>query len=304
MTVNELIKAIKESYLYAHAHCIYAPSNDSYPPMSDGKADCVALVLRALWTLGINKRNRNIDEVIGLCQLAQMKQSFDINDVYKYSGVVCMCPKNDRSHVSHVYFSLGGKSLNDISKFDLGSNERIKAEQPFTHCKINEWEDRFSFLTFFYVETKYSDVPYMDIKEGKTAIIKTETGLYSGPGTAWRKIKTLSRGVRLIAYNAYVTNDSGNKFRYVETSDGKRGFVYHKSIDVPYFEPYSATVKGTDGKLSIRCGAGVECHKIGDVKEGKDVMVWAECFDNVGNIWANISYRKIHGFVNIAYLSN
>ncbi len=302
MTKNELYNAIKRSYQYAHDKCIYAPCV-TYPPMEDGKADCVGLVFRALYELGYNKRARNINEIVTLCDISGLKFSTSINDVWKRGGVVLMSPKGDKRNIAHVYYSLGGESLNNISKYDLGSKKRIESEQPFTNVPVNEWTDKYEFFGVYYSDAIYPDATFMDIKEGKLASIKTDTNLYSGPGTGWRNIKHLNKNVRVIAFNVYVTNLSGNKFRYIETMDGCKGFVYYKTVDVHFFEPYAATVRGTDGTLSVRCAAGVENEKIGEIKEGSIVTVWAECEDNVHNVWLNVSCGKLQGFAYSGYLT-
>lgn len=301
MNKNELDKAIKDAYEYAHKKCHYAPCI-TYPPMENGNADCCGLVFRALYTLDINKRPRNINETIQLCELAGLKMSRNINDVWRVGGVVIMTPVNDTRNISHVYYSMGGTGLTDINKYDLGSDERIKSKQPFNHVPVNEWSGKYSFACVYYPENLYPDVSYMDIKEGKTARIKTGTGLYTGAGTAWKKIRTLKKGTEIIAFSACVTNSKGNKFRYIETRDGVRGFVFGKTIEIYYYEPHNARVHGTDGALSVRCGAGVENTKVYEIKENSVVTVWCECPDNVGNIWANVSCGKYSGFVNSAYL--
>lgn len=301
MNKTELDLAIKNSYEYAHKNCHYAPCV-AYPPMSDLCADCCGLFFRALYLLGVNKRARNINETIQLCELAGLKMSRDINDVWRVGGVVIMTPRGDSRNVAHVYYSMGGSGLLDISKYDLGSDKRIKSEQPFSHVPVNEWCDKYDFACVYYAENLYPDTTYMHIKEGKTAYIKTDTGFYTGAGTAWKKIKTLKKGTEIIAFTACVTNSKGNKFRYVETHDGAKGFVFSKSIDVYYFEPYNARVCGTDGALSVRCGAGVENAKVSEIKENAVVTVWCECPDNAGNMWANVSCGKYSGFVNSAYI--
>lgn len=302
MIKKDLNNAIKNSYEYAHKHCHYAPCV-TYPPMEDGCADCAGLVFRAMYTLGINKRARNINEIIQLCELAGLKQSKNVNDVWRLGGIVLMCPVGDTKNVAHVYYSLGGDSLNNISKYDLGSQQRIESAQPYNNVPVNQWTGKYDFLCLYYTDTVFPDTTYMDIKEGKTARIKTDTGLYTGAGTAWRKIRTLKKDTEIIAYDAFVTNQKGNRFRYVETHDGKKGFVFGKAIDVFYFAPYKAKVVGTDGALTVRCGAGVENAKLYDLKEDDVVTVWCECFDNVGNVWANVSHGKYSGFVNVYYLT-
>lgn len=152
ITVSSLDNAIREAYLYAHAHCKYGPTDQCFPPFEDGKADCVGLALRALYTLGINKIRRNINMVADLCELAGLTKSTNIKDVYKHHGIVLMCHKNDpnKNNIYHVYYSLGGNELTGISKYDLGSDERIRTTQPFTNAEPNQWTDKYELKCIYY----------------------------------------------------------------------------------------------------------------------------------------------------------
>lgn len=154
ITTKSLDAAIKSSYQYAHSHCIYGPSDRHFPPGEGDPPyiDCVGLALRALYLLKVNDHARNINQIVELCEKAGLVKSTNINDVYKRHGIVLMCHKNDRNNIYHVYYSLGGDDLTGISKYDLGSDERIKSAQPFTHAQVNEWVDKFVFKCIYYPE--------------------------------------------------------------------------------------------------------------------------------------------------------
>ena len=151
ITKKSLDAAIKSAYEYAHAHCNYGPTDRCFPPMEDGLADCVGLVLRAFYTLGTNTCKRNINQALELCEISGLKKSTNFNDVAKYHCIVFMCPKNDPKNVSHVYYSLGGKSVASISKYDLGSNERIRSTQPFNNVPANQWTDKYNFMCLYHI---------------------------------------------------------------------------------------------------------------------------------------------------------
>lgn len=151
ITQKSLDSAIKSAYEYAHTHCKYGPSDRCFPPMEDGLADCVALILRAFYTLGTNTCKRNINQALDLCELSGLTKSLDFNDVARYHCIVFMCPKNDPKNVSHVYYSLGGKSVASISKYDLGSDERIRSTQPFKNVPANQWQDKYNFMCLYHI---------------------------------------------------------------------------------------------------------------------------------------------------------
>ena len=154
VTTSELDTAIKSAYQYAHAHCRYGPTDQSFPPFADGVADCVGLALEALRILGINKIPRNINMIVDLCELAGFSKSTNIKDVYTHHGIVLMCHKDDpnKNNIYHVYYSLGGNVLTGISKYDLGSDVRIKTIQPYKNVQPNEWTDKYEFKCIYYPE--------------------------------------------------------------------------------------------------------------------------------------------------------
>lgn len=151
ITQKALDSAVKSAYEFAHAHCKYGPSDRCFPPMEDGIADCVGLILRALYTLGTNTCKRNINQALELCEISGLKKSVDFNDVAKYHCIVFMCHKNDPNNVYHVYYSLGGKSVASISKYDLGSDERIRTIQPYNNVPANQWTDKYNFMCLYHV---------------------------------------------------------------------------------------------------------------------------------------------------------
>lgn len=154
ITTTVLDGAIKSAYQYAHAHCKYGPTDQHFPPFEDGKADCVGLALRALYTLGVNTIRRNINMVADLCETAGLTKSMNINDVYKHHGIVLMCHKDDpnKNNIYHVYYSLGGSESTGISKYDLGSDERIRTIQPYKNVQPNEWTNKYEFKCIYYPE--------------------------------------------------------------------------------------------------------------------------------------------------------
>lgn len=304
VTTAVLDEHVKRAYEYAHAHCHYAPTDRVFPPFADNAADCAGLPLRAAYTMGYNNGRKNINQVPEVCEAMGLVKSTDPNDAWRHHGVVCMQDKHltGTAHVSHVYYSLGGSGLDRISKFDLGSDRRIKCKQPYTGVPVNEWANDRNFLCVYYVKEKTfrEDTPYFKALSAGVGRISVKTGLYAGPGTAWRRIGTTDVGAEVIL-RGVVTNDSGNQWRSV-CYNSMQGYVPVKAVVETSFDPYVGMVSGTDGSLSVRVGAGVGAYKVGDIPEGKNVEVDNLAFADDGGKWLHIRVGKIRGYVAAQYV--
>lgn len=295
MTTANLDANIKRAYEYAHAHCKYGPTDRHFPPMEDGLADCVGLALRALYTMGYNHAKHNINEIGSLCEKAGLVKSSDASDVCKHHGIVLMCPKGDKKNVAHVYYSLGGKD-GKISKYDLGSDERIKSQQPFVDKPVNEWPDKREFLCVYYAKNdKREDTPHFTSETELVGTVLKTTGIYAGPGTTWEKIKTIKEGERVIS-RGVVTSDTGKQWRSVRIGNSE-GYIYAGSISMDVPVSWRGKVKGTDGKLALRVGAGGGCYKTADIPEGSSVRVDGKATANDGSEWLHVKWNGMRGFV-------
>lgn len=303
MTIENLDANIKRAYEYAHMHCTYGPTDRFFPPMEDGLADCVGLVLRALYTMGYLDHAANINMIRELCEKAGMKKSTDANDVWKHHSVVCMQDKHlvGTVHVSHVYYSLGGKSLENIDKYDLGSDERIQAQQPFRNVTVNEWTDKRNFLCCYYLpEDKREDTPHFASETELVGTVIKSTGMYAGPGTAWRKLKTVKAETRIIS-RGVVTNDTGKQWRSVRIGNSE-GYIYAGAIAMDVLVSWRGKVNGTDGNLSLRVGAGGGCYKTADIPESSLVRVDGEATANDGSEWLHVRWNGMRGFVSALFV--
>ena len=150
ITQDMLDNAVREAYEWAHKHCYYAPTDQSFPVGSDGKMDCTGLMLRALTTLGLVNEPLNCDQINERMGRLGFVMSTDIEDVYRYHGFVqWVLPQWVGSeHVHHTYYSLGGDGRT-ISKYDTGSDQRIDAVQPFEGVPVDEWNGRYVFKCFW-----------------------------------------------------------------------------------------------------------------------------------------------------------
>lgn len=294
---------IRLAYEYAHKYCTYGPTLDN-PPMSNKLADCAGLIFRAIWSLGGLIYPYNINSIHSMCPHIGMIRSNNISDVESKECVVCFQNNNliGTEHISHVYYSLGGKSANDISKYDLGSNERIKEEQPFNHVPIDEWSDKTFLCCYYFPDDKKKDVPKIKPCEGCLGIATKTTGLYGGPSTAYYKLRTINKNDYLILLDVWVTNSGGNSFRCVQTMDGLQGYIFNDNIEPIVNEPTVKTVRGTDGVLNVRCGIGMDYEKVSEISEGEKVMCYCVNKGKDGTSWTNIKCGKRRGWVVSSYL--
>lgn len=138
--------AVDEAYEYAHLYCHYAPTDNSFPAGVDGKMDCTGLMLRALYNLGLIDRPYNCDQIDALMGRLGFVKTEDFEDIYRYHCFAQWVQPQwvGSEHVHHTYYSLGGNG-HTISKYDLGSEWRIRAEQPFNNVPADEWDGRLVF---------------------------------------------------------------------------------------------------------------------------------------------------------------
>lgn len=301
MTEKEFREAIVKSYEYTHSKCTYGASGTTYPP---GAApaylnDCVGLVFLASYYLGRYPHSVTIDEVVDLCVGMGFVKSTDENDVWKFPGVSCYQDKNNfgTNHVNHVFYSLGGTGLDNISKYDLGSLERIKAKQPFEGVQTNEWKDKRNFFCHLYLPENKRGIPITDNLPGEMGIVLTDCGVYNAPGKEYERIGKLIPGDEIIIYNAVVTSAAGHLFYYVRrVSDGLCGYAYSKALAKNEFNMYTAIVGGTDGTLNLRQGAGTQYPIVTTVKEGERLVVRCEALNEENVLWCNVhTLRKKRG---------
>lgn len=308
MTIADLDHAIKQSYEYAKANCHYAPCV-GYPPMENGTADCAGLATRALYLLGILTSAANIDQVEGICLKAGLVKSTNMEDVWKNHGVVCMQDNGleGTPHVSHVYYSLGGTSVNDINKYDLGSDQRIHSAQPFTHVPVNEWTDRRHFKSFFYLpkkagfENTFTGKPLFEAKVRSRYCTARELGRKSA-----KLLYKIPKGATVPVYAA-VSTTKEIRWYYIKYN-GKYAWVIKSAFEPTGYKipPVYASVRGMlDGILSCRIGAGTEYPQFPPnptVKNGTKFKVINLLTAADGSLWANVCLNKYVYFVSAMYL--
>ena len=250
----------REAYEYTHKFCTYGPSGTVYPPADPPqcKNDCVGEVFRLMYEMGRYPRQRTIDEVVDLCEENGMIYSEDINDVWRHHAVACFQDLHNKGthHVNHVYYSLGGKSVDCISKYDLGSNERINAKQPFENVKAHEWPGKYNFLCCLYCADdgemdKFTGEPIFEAK------LKCDYDLRRLAGRKLAKTGyVVAKGTK-VEVIAVLSTSKYNRWCYVKIGS-VHGWIYkyylsYKKYTVPNEKK---EVKAPDGYLNCRVGAG------------------------------------------------
>lgn len=314
MTEKEFRAAIVKSYEYTHAKCTYGPSGTTYPPGAAPNFlnDCVGLVFLAAYYLGKYPHSVTIDAVVNLCIGMGFVKSTDENDVWRHPGVSCYQDKNNHgtNHVNHVFYSLGGSGLDNISKYDLGSLARIQAKQPFDNVACNEWKDRRNFFCHLYLpDDKKPAISRIDDIAGTLGKTIKDSALYTGPGKDYEKKRDLKSGIDLVLHPVGVTSAAGNLFRLVTCFDGVQGYVYKNDLMEMSTTPYTAIVGGTDGTLNIRQAPSTKYPIVGVLKEGEAVVVNCEALNDEDILWCNIRTIKkkrgesiIYGWVAMCHL--
>ncbi len=164
ITQVQLDAAVAEAYNHAHACCHYAPTDRSFPVGEDGIMDCTGLMLRALWWLGLVDCPLNCDQIDQMMGRLGFVKSTDIEDVYRYHGFVqWVLPQWVGSeHVHHTYYSLGGDGRT-ISKYDTGSETRLRSAQPFVGVPVDEWGGKLVFKYMWRPKAPQKDGIYLKV---------------------------------------------------------------------------------------------------------------------------------------------
>ena len=289
---------IKNAYIFAHENCAYGPTNASYPPGDDGVIDCVGLVYRAFYTMGLYPCAMNIDQLAELCEKNGMIRSVDINDVWKHHAIVCFQDKNNvgTQHINHVYYSLGGKSASSISKYDLGSDKRIKSAQPFENVKTDEWADKVFLCAYLAKDSMPAAVePFLSDYCAYARITK-KSDVFSGAGNDFARVGDVKPGDNALSMGL-VTGTGGTLYRAAYILPTMTfGYVESSAVDTTRFTPYNGIVTGTDGTLALRIGAGTSSRKITDIPEGETVKVDGLVKTKDGTMWNHVKWRGKRGY--------
>ena len=298
ITEKNLDAHIKNAYLYAHKNCTYGPTNTSYPPGENGAIDCVGLVYRAFYTMGLYPCAMNIDQLPELCEKNGMVRSEDINDVWRHHAIVCFQDKNNigTQHINHVYYSLGGTSVNNISKYDLGSDRRIQSAQPFENVKADEWADKVFLCAYLAKDSRQTAVDPFTSDYCVYARITQKSDVFAGAGSDFDKVGSVKSGDNALSMGL-VTGTGGTLYRAAYILPTMTfGYIESSAVDTSRFTPYNGIVTGTDGTLALRIGAGTSSRKITDIPEDETVKVDGLVKTKDGTMWNHVKWRGKRGY--------
>ena len=121
-------------------------------------------MLRALWWLGLVDRPLNCDEADALMGTLGFVKSTDPADIYRYHGFVQWVEPHNvgTEHVNHTYYSLGGDGRT-ISKYDTGSETRLRSAQPFVGVPVDEWGGKLVFKYMWRPKAPQEDGIYLKV---------------------------------------------------------------------------------------------------------------------------------------------
>lgn len=163
-TAERLIQEIEAVYKMAHNGGYIYSDSTVLPPCADHKISCDRLEARALWNLGMTDQRKG-GEVCSTFPAWFEKHGFEKVTDKKKLKVGDMIFVDDERHNNVPDWKWHMFTIKDYNpksgmchKFDCGSNERIKANQPF-YVQLEEWggskKFRFAYRT-----------PYMERKKG------------------------------------------------------------------------------------------------------------------------------------------
>lgn len=136
-TADDVVKRAKEEgWTYG--------DSQSKVPCKDKKISCDRLVARTIWQCGFRDQRQGgetcstLDTYLKAHGWTKVKEKSKI----KAGAIVAVKDKN-REFINHVFIVKSYDYKTDYcTKYDTGSIERLKSEQPFKDVRLVEWKDR------------------------------------------------------------------------------------------------------------------------------------------------------------------
>lgn len=185
MTPAMLIAAVAAVYWMAHNGGYRYGDSHALPPCADGVISCDRLIARALYDLGFRDQPAGGITVLNM-ERYLLKWGFKkiLPGAGLKPGDIVLMKQNGTSHPTamwHAYFVTNVYVINGVTyvdKYDMGSQDRIRASQPFRKCLVNEWSWR-SFYCAFRLEEKnkeyvFSPSALVSGSENNSAYLATE----------------------------------------------------------------------------------------------------------------------------------
>ena len=142
---KNFLNAVKSVYQTAHDNKYTYGDSKGIPPTSDKVISCDRLIAKALWDMGYTDQPTSTSGRSGICvdQMDSYLQKYGFVKTTKTSeikpgAVVSVGSGTSPDHV-FVVVSINGTK---VSKYDMGSQQRINASQPFNNIELVEWSNK------------------------------------------------------------------------------------------------------------------------------------------------------------------
>lgn len=261
---DQWLEAVKKVYLLAHNNNYTYGDSTATPPCSDKKISCDRLASRALYNLGMTDQRKGGEVVATLPAWCANHGFTKITSKAKLQGgdIVWV---DDAAHSSspnwkwHVFVITSYDSKTGmVHKYDMGSNDRIRASQPF-YTQLEEWGSgklfKFAYRPPYARQSGPLDGTYviesavnrgfcLDVKAASTAD-KANVQLYKKNGTqaqtfvlehvkdGYYRIKNIKSGKMIDVSGAKVANKT-NIWQYPWNSTNAQLWKPQKNSDGSY----------------------------------------------------------------------
>ena len=119
-------------------------NSQSQIPCEDGKISCDRLEARALYQMGFRDQRTGgetcgtLDDYLTSHGWTKVKSKSEVK-----GGSIVAVRNKSQNYINHVFYVKSYNKKKDIcTKYDTGSNQRIRTIQPFKNVKLVEWNDR------------------------------------------------------------------------------------------------------------------------------------------------------------------
>lgn len=160
MTSKDIIASVANFYQIAHNGNYAYGDSHSLPPCADGITSCDrGAVARPLWDLGFKNQPAGGVTVAADRWMEPyllkwgFKKITDQNKL-KAGDIVIFRNANMTPNAGwHAFILTAFVSTSNVCKYDFGSQDRIRAGQPFTNVPLNEWAG----IRWFYCAFRWED---------------------------------------------------------------------------------------------------------------------------------------------------
>lgn len=194
LTPEKILGALGAVYEMAHnLRWIYSDSQTIPPCIPDKRISCDRLEALACFILGYTGQQKGGFVTSNMEQILTSWKWKKITDPSKLIRSDFILFYKDGQSVatweSHAFSLTYYKSASNIGKYDLGSNDRIKAAQPYKNVAFDQWSDRHFYAGFrapfdqcFIIESAVNRGYCIDVKSASESS-KANVQCYKKNGT-------------------------------------------------------------------------------------------------------------------------